>query len=75
MMHNPINRRHRGHRIFEDAFPLTEDEIGRNDHGFAFVALREKREEDFHLIAVVLNIANVVENDASEFVQFCQLLG
>jgi hypothetical protein len=39
MMHHPINGGHSGHGIFEDAIPLAEDQIGRQDDGFAFIAL------------------------------------
>jgi hypothetical protein len=51
------------HGVLEDAIPLREDEVARDDHAAPFVALGEEGEEDLHLIAVLLHVADVVDND------------
>src|SRR5262249_46750803 len=50
----------------------TPDQIGRDHHGFAFIALSEKREEHLHFVTILLDIADVVENHTGKFVQFRQ---
>src|SRR5437588_12732274 len=45
VMNDAIYGSHRGHRVFEDVVPLAKDQIRRNDHGFAFIALRQEGEE------------------------------
>jgi hypothetical protein len=63
------------HRIFENSFPFAEDEIGGNQHRFAFIALRKQRKEHLHFVAVMLDVANIIEDHTGIFVQLCQLLG
>src|SRR5579863_501904 len=75
MMNKTINSSHGGHRIFEDAFPFTKDQISRNHHGFAFIALSQEREEHLHFVTILLDIADIVENHTGEFVQFREGLG
>src|SRR5437588_13001592 len=74
MMDQTINSSHSSHRIFEDAFPFTENEIRRDHDGFAFIALSKEREEYLHFVTIVLDIADIVENHTGEFVQFRELL-
>src|SRR6266699_4773538 len=50
-------------------------EIGRDQHRFAFIALGKKREEHLHFVAIVLHVANIIEDDTGIFVQLGQLLG
>jgi len=69
VMDDAIYGRHRGHRIFEDLVPFAEHEIRRNNHGSGFIALGQEREEHFHLITVVLHIADVIENDAGKLIE------
>ncbi len=64
-----------GHRIFENAFPFAEHEIGADQHRFAFIALGKKRKKHLHFVAIVLNVANIIEDDTGIFVQLGQLLG
>jgi hypothetical protein len=54
---------------------LGEDQVGGDDDGFVFVTLGEKLEEDFHLVAGVLNIADVIDHDGIEAVEACDHLG
>ena len=55
--------------------PVREDEIGRNSQRSAFVAFGQEGEKDFPLLATLLHIADVIEEDAGEAIQFCQFLG
>src|SRR5258708_6554004 len=68
VMNDAIYRRHRGHRVFEDLIPLAKNQIRRNDHRFVFIALGEEREEHFHLVTVLLYIADVIENNTGKFI-------
>jgi hypothetical protein len=72
---HPVDGRHGGHRIFEYAFPFAEHEIGGDQHRFAFIALGKKREEHLHFVAIVLHVANIIQDDTGIFVQLGQLLG
>lgn len=63
-MHDAINGDQSGHGIFENAILLTEDRIGDQHHGFTFVALGKEGEQDLHLIAVLLDIADIISDDA-----------
>src|SRR3954471_1192399 len=63
-----------GHRILEDPVPLAEHQIARDDHRASFVALGEKREEDLHLVAVLLDVAKVVAHDHVVAVEDRELL-
>lgn len=68
-MHEAIDGGGGGHRILEDAVPLAENEIARNHHALSFVTLGEEREEHLHLVAALLHVANVVEDDHVEAVE------
>ncbi len=50
-------------------FHSAPHEIGGNHHGPGFIALGQEREEDFHLITIMLNIADVIENDAGKLIE------
>ena len=66
-MHEPVDDRHRGHRILEDLIPLAEDQgVRGDDDRFLFVALGEEGEEHLQLIAGLLHIADVVEDHVVE---------
>ena len=68
MVNQAINGGHRGHGVFENAFPFAKDQIGTNHHRFALVALSQKGEEYLHFITIMLDIADIIENHAREFV-------
>src|SRR5215471_20702515 len=55
--------------MLEDALPFAEDEIGREHERFAFIAFAEKSKQHLHFIAILLNIAQVIENDSGELVE------
>jgi type I restriction enzyme R subunit len=66
---------HGRHGVLEDAVPIREDEVGRQDDAAPLVALGQQREEDLHLVAIVLHVADVVEDDARAVIQLGHLLG
>ena len=63
MMHPPVDGRGGGHRVFEDTVPLAEDEVAADQYTFALVAFSEEGKQHFHLIAVLLEITDVIEDD------------
>ena len=69
MMHNAVDSSQGRHGIFEDAIPLSKDQIRGNHHGFAFIALGQKGEEYFHLATVLLDIANILEDNTGEAIE------
>src|SRR5579859_7252004 len=75
MVNDAVDRSHRGHRTFEYSFPFAEHEIGRDQHRFAFIALGKKGKEHLHFVAIVLDIADIIEDHTSIFVQLGQFLG
>ena len=64
-----VDSSHGGHRIFENTLPIAEHEIGADQHGFAFIAFGKERKEYLHFVAIVLNVANIIEDDTGIFVQ------
>jgi hypothetical protein len=70
-----VDGSHGGQGIFENAFPFAEHEIGGDEHRFAFIALGKERKEHLHFVTIVLNVANIIEDDTGIFVQLGQLLG
>jgi peptidase E len=75
VVHDAIDGGQRGRRVFEDAFPLAEDEVGRDAHAVAFVPLAQEREQHLHFVAVVLDVADVIEEDARVPIQLGQQVG
>ena len=75
MVNDAVDSSHGGHGIFENTFPFAKHEIGSDQHRFAFIALRKERKEHLHFVAIVLHIANIIEDDTGIFIQLCQLLG
>ncbi len=74
VMDHAIDGRHGGHRIFEDALPFTENQIGGNHDGFALIAFSQEGEEYFHFITGVLNITNIIQDHAGKLLELGQLL-
>jgi len=42
MMHQPVDGRDGGHRVFEDAVPLAEDQVATDEHAFALIPFGEE---------------------------------
>ena len=58
-----------GHGILEDAIPFAKDEVAGDDDAAPLVTLGEKRKQNFHLVATLLHVAEVVENNGVEVVE------
>ena len=71
-MHQPIDRRGRRHLVAEDPIPVREDQIARDEDGAALVALSQEREENFGLLGTLLDVADVVEDQHRELIEFAQ---
>jgi hypothetical protein len=75
VMHDPINSRGGGHRIFEDLIPFGEDQVRGDHHAFALISFGQQSEEDFHLGTIVLYVTDVIERNAVEVVEPLQFAG
>ena len=69
VVHDAVDGGCRGHRVLEDAIPLGEHEVGRDENALSLVALAEEGEEDLHLVAVLLDVADVVEEHCVKLVE------
>lgn len=65
-MHQTVDGGRRGHRILEDLLPLAEGQVARQQHAPSFVAFGKQREEDFHLLAALLHVAQVIDDQRVE---------
>ncbi len=74
MVNDAVNSGHRGHGVFEDPYPVTEDQIRGYDHASSLVTFGQEREEHLHLIAVVLHVSYVVEDQAGVAIKLGQQL-
>src|SRR6266566_2167290 len=74
VMDDAINGRHGGHRIFKNPIPFAEDQIGGNQHGFSFIAFCQEGKKHLHFIAIVLHIADVIQDDAAKLVELGEFL-
>ena len=66
VVHEPIDGGHRGHRVLEDLVPLGEDQVRGDDDGLFLVAFGEEVKEHLHLLAGLLDVADVVDDDGVE---------
>ena len=71
-MDEAVDRRGRGHLIPEDPVPVGKDQIARDEDGAALVAFGEEREENLGLLRALLDIADVVQNEDREGIEFAQ---
>ena len=74
MVHQAVDHRRRGHGILKDATPLAEDDVAGDDHAAALVPFGEEGEEHLHLVAALLHVADVVEDDGVVGVERGELL-
>ena len=75
VMDDAVDGGGRGHRVFENLVPFSEDQIAGDDHGAPLVALGHEREEDFDLLGALLDVAEVVEDDDVEGIESAQCAG
>ena len=71
-MHDPVNGGRRGHRVLEDLVPLREHQVAGDHDALAFIALSQQGEQDLHLGPVLLDIADIVQQQAVDAVQALQ---
>jgi hypothetical protein len=74
MMHDAVNRCNRSERVFEDALPLREDQIGRQTDAALLVAVTQQGKKHLHFILVMLYIADVIQDQAGIAMQLHQFL-
>ena len=72
VMHHSVDRRRGGEGILEDLIPLGEDEVGGDDHAAPFVPFGQKSKQNFHFLAALLHVTQIVENDDGEAVKAAQ---
>ena len=61
-MNQPVYRSRRDHGVLEDRFPLGERQIRGDQDAAAFVALGQEREEHVHLVPLLPDIADVIDD-------------
>lgn len=62
VMHEAIDRCCGRHRILEDLVPFAESEIARQQHASAFVAFCKERKQHLHLLATLLHVAQIIDD-------------
>ena len=75
VVHDPVYGRRGGHGVGEDAFPLREDQVGRDAQRPTFVAFGDEGEEDLGLLSALGQVAEIVQEQEVEVVQLAQLSG
>ena len=61
MAHKPVDRGCSGHRIVEDEFPFGKRQIAGEHDTALLIAIGQEGEEHFHFGAILLDIANVID--------------
>ena len=56
----------RGHGVLEDLLPLAERQVARQHHTAALVAFSQQSEQHLHLLAALLDVAEVVDDQRVE---------
>jgi len=56
----------RGHGVLEDLLPLAERQVARQHDAAALVAFSQQGEQHLHLLATLLDVAQVVDNQRIE---------
>ena len=66
VVHEPVDHRGRRHGVLEDLLPFRERQIACEHDTSSFVTLGQQREQDFHLFAILLHVADVVDDEGTE---------
>src|SRR5581483_10913538 len=61
VIHQPVDRRRRRHRVLEDRLPPRERQVARQQHTPPLVPLRQQREQYLHLLPRLLHVPQVVQ--------------
>jgi len=72
MVEQPVDRRRGGHEILEDALPLREGQVAGEQDAAAFTAVGQQGKQHLHLLAAVLDIADVVDDQTILLAQALQ---
>jgi hypothetical protein len=75
VMDQPVDGRSRHHRVLKDLFPLAEREVAREHDTATFIPFSQEREEHFHLVTVLLDVADIIDNEHLDFRELLQELG
>ena len=62
MVDDAIDGRRCGHGVFEYAVPLGEHKVRGEYHAATFVAFRQQGEQDFRLVTILLDVADIVDD-------------
>jgi len=62
-MHQAVDGRGRGHWVLEYLLPFAERQVAGQQHTPPFVPFREESEKHLHLLATLLNVTQVVDDD------------
>ena len=62
----PVNGRRRSHGVLENPVLLGEHQVGGDDDGPALVAFGQEGEQDLHLVPVLLDIPNIINDNGVE---------
>ena len=71
-MHQAVDGRCRCHLIAEDAIPVREDQIARNEDGASLIAFGEEREENLGLLGALLDVAHIVQDQHGKVIEFAK---
>jgi len=74
-MHEAIDGCGSCHRILEDLVPFAEDKITGDNHASPLIAFCKECEEHLDLFGALLDVADVVQNQDIEFIEFAQSSG
>ena len=73
-MNHPINGRSGGQGVLEYPIPLREHQVARQQKAAALIPLADECEQHFHLVTVLLDVANVIDDDGIEPVELAQFI-
>ena len=62
-MDEPVYGRSRCHWVLENPFPLRERQVAGEHDAAPFITVGQKSEQHFHLLLVLFNIPDVVNDD------------
>ena len=72
MVNQAVDCRGRGQGILEDPLPVREDQVAGQQNRATLVAMGEQREENLHLVAILLYIPDVVDDQGLEPIQLLE---
>jgi hypothetical protein len=70
MMNQSIYSRCGGHRVFEELLLYRKGQVAGDYDATAFIAICQKGKQHFHLLTVLLNVSDVVDDHRIKTRQF-----